>query len=252
MEPHHPFALALSIDQQRHYAWKGEFAGESGCCCLVSADPRDHFHRDFGVTQGADLLVDGAVERRVSVMEPHHPFALALSIDQQRDQVFERGRAGTDPFARSRSQICDGRTDQGIRPDQHIGLVQTFSRAKGEQVWSTRACSDETDNVTQMRWPDGSGKGCFRPYSHQSPIMPSATKVQLINWAMRIPPSHAGGSDPMQRGSMRRPSIQTRPRLYPTRYTQLMAPDGSIPGVFSPRRKSRSRIPKSRRFQIDS
>ena len=31
-----------------------------------------------------------------------------------------------------------------------------------EQVWSTGACADETDNVTQLRWPDGSGRGRFR------------------------------------------------------------------------------------------
>ena len=95
-------------------------------------------------------------------MEPHHPFALALPVDEQRDQLFERGRAGADAFAIRRRQIGDGWTDQGIRPDQHVGFVQTVSRAKSEQVWSTGACADETDNVTQLRWPDGSGRGRFR------------------------------------------------------------------------------------------
>ena len=68
-------------------------------------------------------------------------------------------------LVRMRSQSAGARSamaGQGIRPDQHIGFVQTVSRAKSEQVWSTGACTDETDNVTQLRWPDGSGRGRFR------------------------------------------------------------------------------------------
>ena len=146
-------------------------------------------------------------------MEPHYAFALAVLIDQQRDEIFESCCAGADPFAAGWSQIGNRWTHQGIRPDQDFSLLETFSCTKCEQVWCSWTCSDKTDNVTQMRWPDGSGRDRFRPYSQYSPIMPRATSVQLISWAMRMPPSQAGGSEPMQRGSMRRPSIQTRPRL---------------------------------------
>ena len=186
-------------------------------------------------------------------MEPHHPFALALSIDQQRDHVFERGRAGTDPFARSRSQIGDGRTDQGIRPDQHIGLVQTFSRAKGEQVWSTRACSDETDNVTQLRWPDGSGKGCFRPYSHQSPIMPSAPRCNSSTGQCGFP--HRMPVEAIRcRGDQcadlrsRRGRGCTPPDTHNSWPQMGASQESSVRGERAASRTS----PKSSRFQIDS
>ena len=58
--------------------------------------------------------------------------------------------AGADRFAVIWHQFRDLRADQGIGPDQHIGLSQTFRRSEREQIGGSWTASNEADRVGQL------------------------------------------------------------------------------------------------------
>ena len=141
-----------------NHAGDCEFTREGCCCCLVSTHAGHYLNWDVGIAEATDLLIDGAVERGVAVVEPHHMGPLALPIDQQRNHLFQGECAGTNCLAVLGHQLRNLRADQGIGPDQYIGVTQTFCRPEREQISGSWTSSNEADRMGQLSVGSGSDR----------------------------------------------------------------------------------------------
>ena len=80
---------------------------------------------------------------------------LLMSVHQQGHHLFKGECAGSDAFARLRCVANDVWTDQGIRPDEDVRLLQPLYGSKGEKVRSAGAGADKADGMVQRL--EGSG-----------------------------------------------------------------------------------------------
>ena len=210
----HTGAAAGAAEHDRlHQPGNREFAGEGGGGGLVGAQARHHLHLQPRVGQPADLLLQGAVEAGIAVVEAHHPLAFPRPLHHNGHHLLESEGAGAQAFAAFRGEGGDRRAHERVGPHQHLGLLEGPGRPKGEQIGCSRTRPHDPNRVAHAATPAGSGRERWRPYSHQRPRPPRAISSRLTNWAIRRPPSQKGGAANRQRGSMRRPSIHTLPLL---------------------------------------
>ena len=95
-----------------NHTWNGEFPLECGSRGLIGADPGNHLHGDALIVKGADLLIDGAVERWIAIVQPDDAKARSVPLDEKRKDVFQRQMTGPDPFTLGWNVFCDCRADE--------------------------------------------------------------------------------------------------------------------------------------------
>ena len=144
-------------DNGLNNAWNGEFPLECGSRGLISAHPGHHLHRDALIVKGADLLVDGAVESWIAIVQPDDAKAAPVPLDEKRKDLFQRQMTGPDPFTIGWNEFCDCWADEGVGPDQAIGMPESISCTQGQKIRSSGASSNEANRAVQ-RTPAGSGR----------------------------------------------------------------------------------------------
>lgn len=123
-------AAGASENDGLHQSGDRELLSESCGSGLVSAEPGNDLHRDLRIGERGDLLMNGAVERSVTVVQANHLTALSVSFDQNWDHFFKGERAGADPLAVFGRQGSNGRADEGISPNKNVRL---FEPLRGSQ-----------------------------------------------------------------------------------------------------------------------
>jgi hypothetical protein len=95
-----------------NHAWNGELPLKGGSGCLISAHPGHHLHRDAFIVEGADLLVDGAVEGCIAIVEPNNTKAGPVPLDEEWKHFFQCEVTGLDPFTSVWNEFSDCWADQ--------------------------------------------------------------------------------------------------------------------------------------------
>jgi len=95
-----------------NHAWNGELPLKGCSSCLISADSWHHLYRDACVIESADLLVDGAVEGCVAIVQPHDTKAGSVPLDKQWEHFFQSEVTGLDPFTSGWNEFSDGWADE--------------------------------------------------------------------------------------------------------------------------------------------
>ena len=132
----------------------------------VVPGPGDDFHVHLGIQQAAQLLVEGAVEAGVAVVQADHPFAVLDPIQHQSHHLFQGEGAGANAFAALRRHGGQLRVDQGIGPDQDLGLLNRSCCPQGQQIRCTRAGTHDPNFARRGAHgvtPLGSGRARLRP-----------------------------------------------------------------------------------------
>src|SRR5581483_7132875 len=93
-----------------------------------------------------DLLLHGAVHRRVAGVQAHDASVVAVPFVDG-EHVFERHGGGVVHLDIGAAVVEQGGGNQRRRPDHHAGLGQAVAPPQGDEVGRPRAGTDERDHA---------------------------------------------------------------------------------------------------------
>ena len=123
----------------------GQFGTQHGRRRERRADAWYDLPVNLGLVERGQLLVHGAVERRIAAVDPRHDLPSPRRRDHPPDDRLERLIGGADNRSVGPGKLTDLRTDQRIGVEHQVGCLDQPPPTQRQQLRITRSGADEID-----------------------------------------------------------------------------------------------------------